>query len=58
MFSIFENLVTFHEDDQGVIALIVSPQMQPHTKHIAIKYHRFWSFITNGDVEIQHIASK
>ena len=56
--SLFEKPVTFHEDNQGVIALIVDPQMQPHTKHSAIKYNRFWSFITNGDVEIQHIDTK
>ena len=27
-------------------------------KHIAIKYHHFQSFVTKGDVEIQHIDTK
>ena len=39
--SIFENTVTFYEDNQGAIALAVSLQMIPRTKHIAIKYHNF-----------------
>ena len=32
--------------------------MQPHNKHIVIKYHQFWSFFANCDVKIQHIDSK
>ena len=52
---IFENPVTVHEDNQGAVAHAVSPQMWPHTKHIAIKYYHFWSFVANGDVEIKHV---
>ena len=58
MCSIFEKLVTFCEDNQGTIVLAVYPQMQPHTKHIAIKYHHFWSCVANGDVEVKHIDIK
>ena len=32
--------------------------MRPCTKHIAIKYHHFRSFIANGDVEIKHVDTK
>ena len=32
--------------------------MQPHMKHIAIKYHHIHSFSGNCDVEIQHIDTK
>ena len=39
--SLFKKLVTVNEHNQGVIALAVSPQMRPHTKHIVIKYHQF-----------------
>ena len=58
MCSLFKNPVTFHEDNKWVITLVVSPQMRPRTKRIAIKYHHFWSFSVNGDVEIQHIDTK
>ena len=44
LFSLFENPITVHEDNQGVIKLAVAMQMQPGTKHIAIKYHHFWKF--------------
>ena len=36
----------------------VSPQMQPHMKHIAVKYRHFRSFIANIDVEIKHVDTK
>ena len=32
--------------------------MQPHTKHIAIKYHHLRSFVANGDVEIKNVDTK
>ena len=46
------------EDNQGAITIAVSPQRRPHTKHITIKYHNFWSFVANGDVKIKHINTK
>ena len=58
MYSIFKNKVTVHEDNQRAIALAVASKMWPRTKHIAIKYHHFRSFVVNGDVEIQHIDIK
>ena len=58
MCSIFENPVTFYEDNQGAIALAVSLQMRFCTKHIAIKYHHFRSFVTNGNVKIKHVNMK
>ena len=56
--SLFENPFTVYKDNQGAIVLAVSPQMQPHTKHITIKYHNFWSFLVNVDVEIKHVDTK
>ena len=50
LFNIFKIPVTVYEDNQGAIALAVSPQMRPCTKHIKIKYHHFQSFVTNGDI--------
>ena len=59
--SLFEKPVmprTVYEDNQGVIVLEVYLQMQPCTKHIAIKYHHFRSFVVNGDVKIKHVDTK
>ena len=32
---------TVFEDNNGAIALALSPKMTPRTKHIAVKYHHF-----------------
>ena len=56
--SLFENPVTVHEDNQGLIALAVATQMRPGMKHITINYHHFKSFVATGDVEIQRIDTK
>ena len=56
--SHFENLVTVYEDNQGANAIAVSPQILPHTKHITIKYHNFWSFVAYFYVEIKHVNTK
>ena len=51
-------LVTFYKDNQGEIVIAVSPQIRPHTNHIAIMYHHFRSFVVNGDVQIKHADTK
>ena len=59
--STFEELlmtVTFCKDNQVVIALALYLQIQPHTKHIAIKYYHFRSFVANGDIKINHVNTK
>ena len=58
LYSLFGNIVTVHEDNQGEISLPVTPQMRLSMTHIVIKYHHFRSFAANGDVEIQHIGTK
>ena len=47
-----------YKENQGAIALAVSPQMRPRTKHTAIKYHHFWSFVLNGDIKIKHVGTE
>ena len=32
--------------------------MRPYTKHIAIRYHNFRSFVANYDVETKHVDIK
>ena len=56
--SLFEIPVTVHEDNQGAIALTFSPQIQPCTKNIVIKYHHLQGVVFNGDVDIQRIDTK
>ena len=58
LWILFENPVTFHEDNQGVITITVPLQMWPRKKHIVIKYHHFRSFSMSGDLEVQHIYTK
>ena len=57
-FRLFENWVTLYKDNQGSIALVVSSQMRPHMKHIAIKYHHLCSFVAHSDVDIKHVDTK
>ena len=38
---------TVFEDNKGCIDLASSPKMRPRTKHIALKYHHFRSFVGN-----------
>ena len=58
MCSVLEKPVTVHKFNQGAITLAVSPQMQPHTKHIWNKYNCFWSFVANGDAKIEYVDTK
>ena len=54
----FRKTVKVHKDNQGAIKITVSTQMQHRTKHILIKYHHFYSFVTNGNVEIKYVDTK
>ena len=46
------------EDNMGAQQIATSPKMTPRTKHIAIKYHHFRSFVQNGTVTIHSIDTK
>ena len=58
MCSLFGNPVTVHKDDLGAVAITFALQMRLRTKHIAVNYHHFRSFIANGDIDIQNIYTK
>jgi len=45
------------EDNSSCIKVAKAPSMTPRTKHIALKYHHFRSFIRNGSIEIIHIGT-
>ena len=46
------------EDNNSCIAVAESPKFTPRTKHIAIKYHHFRSFVKNKSINISHIGTK
>ena len=37
------------EDNTGCLDLAVTPKLRPRTKHIAIKYHHFLSYVKNDE---------
>ena len=46
---------TVLEDNNSCITVATSPKFTPRTKHIAIKYHHFRSFVANGSIVINPI---
>ena len=46
---------TFFEDDNSCIALAKAPCMNPRTKFIALKYHHFREYVSNGLVDIKYV---
>ena len=46
---------TVLEDNESCIAVSKSPKFTPRTKHIAIKYHHFRRFVSNGTIIIKYI---
>jgi len=39
----------------GRIDLLETRHMRPHPKHIALKYHHFWSFMKDKTISVRHI---
>jgi len=48
-------LSTIFEDNKGCVELASAPHMRPRTRHIALKYHPFHSFVESGQLCIQWI---
>ena len=46
---------TVWEDNNSCITVATSPKFTPRTKHIAIKYHHFRSFVADGSIVIKPI---
>eukprot|EP00804_Cyclotella_cryptica_P006347 CCRYP_010172-RF/>CCRYP_010172-RF protein AED:0.45 eAED:0.45 QI:0/-1/0/1/-1/0/1/0/107 len=59
VFEFFNPKPKFHckvfEDNASCIKVAESPKFTPLTKHIAIKYHHFRKFMSDGTVTIHHI---
>jgi hypothetical protein len=43
------------EDNQSCIKVAKNPKFTPRTKHIALKYHHFRHFVSNGTIAIEYI---
>ena len=46
------------EDNNGALTLAKDPKYRPRTKHIALKYHHFRSYVKRGEIEILPIDTK
>ena len=46
------------EDNESCIKVAKSPKFTPRTKHIAIKYHHFRTYVQDGTIEIHSIDTK
>ena len=45
------------EDNRSCIKVAESPRHTPRTKHIAIKYHHFRSYVADGTIKIYPIST-
>ena len=45
------------EDTTSCIKVVTAPSMTPRTKHIALNYHHFRSFVKSGQIEIFSIGT-
>ena len=48
---------TVFEDNTSCISVATAPSMTSRTKHIALKYHHFRSFVKNGTIKILPIGT-
>ena len=46
------------EDNEACISMATSLKFTPRTKHLALKYHHFKSWITKGILELVHVDTK
>jgi hypothetical protein len=46
---------TVHEDNQSCISMATKQKFSPRTKHIALKYHHFRSYVNRKEIEIHYI---
>ena len=62
LFEIKHDKPIFHctvwEDNESAIKVAKSPKFTPRTKHIAIKYHHFRRYVTDGTIDIRSIDTK
>ena len=49
---------TVWEDNQSCIAMATSQKFSPRTKHIALKYHHFRSYVMNKKIRINYVHTE
>jgi hypothetical protein len=49
---------TVFEDNNGALALATNQRITSRTKYFLVKWHHFWHHITNGDIQVEKIATK
>ena len=47
-----------HEDNQLCIKMANSEKFTPRTKHIALKYHHFRSYVKKEEIEIEYCRTE
>ena len=48
---------TVHEDNQSCISMATKQKFSPRTKHIALKYHHFRSYVNSKKIDIHYIKT-
>lgn len=46
-----------HEDNKACINLVQTPKIRPRTKHIALKYHHFRSFVKAETISMKYVET-
>ena len=49
---------TVHEDNQSCISMATKQKFSPRTKHIALKYHHFRSFVNANKILIKYVNTQ
>jgi hypothetical protein len=45
------------EDNSGALEMATIFKYRPRTKHLNVKLHHFWDYVTRGDISIHPIDS-
>ena len=45
------------EDNQSCIEIATNHKTRPRTKHLSCRLHHFRSFVTNGEITIEHVST-
>ena len=53
-----EFIFTVHEDNQSCIKMEQADKFSPRTKHIALKYHHFRSFVKSKRVAVKYFSTE
>ena len=46
------------EDNKSCIEIATNHQTRARTKHLSVRLHHFWGFVTRKEISIQHVSTK